>query len=96
MLKNKADYIILTNDNPRSESAVNIIEDIKTGMKDFDNLTVEQDRHAAIHFAINKAKKGDVVLIAGKGHENYQLIGDVKHPFNDIKEVKQQLEALVG
>ena len=92
----QADYIVLTDDNPRSENAISIIEDIKTGIKDFTNLTVEQDRHLAIHFAITKAKQGDVVLIAGKGHENYQLVGDIKHPFNDAEEVKQQLEALAG
>jgi len=92
----KADYIVLTNDNPRSEEAEKIIHEIKAGMDGFDNITVEQDRHAAIHFAISKAKVGDVILIAGKGHENYQLIGDTKFPFNDAEEVKQQLEALAG
>ena len=92
----KADYIVLTNDNPRSEEAEKIIHDIKAGMEGFDNLTIEQDRHTAIHFAISKAKVGDVILIAGKGHENYQLIGDTKYPFNDAEEVKQQLEALAG
>lgn len=90
--ENKADYIVLTNDNPRSEEAENIINDIKAGMKDINNLTVEKDRHAAILFAIHQAKAGDVVLIAGKGHENYQLVGDKKYPFNDAEEVKQQLE----
>ena len=59
-------------------------------------MTIEQDRQAAIHFAISQATVGDVVLIAGKGHENYQLIGETKYPFNDAEEVKQQLEALVG
>lgn len=88
----KADFIVLTNDNPRKEVAEKIIEDIKTGMESLKNVTVEKDRHAAIHFAISQAKAGDVVLIAGKGHENYQLIGDEKVPFNDAEEVKQQLE----
>ncbi|GMR16146.1 MAG: UDP-N-acetylmuramoyl-L-alanyl-D-glutamate--2,6-diaminopimelate ligase [Gammaproteobacteria bacterium] len=93
---NKADYIVLTNDNPRSEVAEKIIEDIKSGIKNINNVTIEQDRQTAIHFAISQAKIGDVVLIAGKGHENYQLIGDVKFPFNDAEEVKQQLEACAG
>lgn len=92
----QADYIVLTNDNPRSEDAEKIIQDIKAGIEGFDNLMVEQDRHSAIHFAITKAKVGDVILIAGKGHENYQLIGNTKFPFNDAEEVKQQLEALAG
>lgn len=92
----QADYIVLTNDNPRSENAEKIIQDIKAGIEGVDNLIVEQDRHSAINFAITKAKVGDVILIAGKGHENYQLIGDTKFPFNDTEEVKQQLEALAG
>jgi len=94
--ENKADYIILTNDNPRSEAASDILEDIKSGIKSITNVTVEQDRHAAIHFAISHAKVGDVILIAGKGHENYQIIGETKYPFNDAEEVTQQLEACAG
>ena len=94
--EDKADYIVLTNDNPRSEVAAEIIKDIKSGIQNVTNVTIEQDRHAAIHFAISQAKAGDVVLIAGKGHENYQIIGDTKYPFNDAEEVKQQLEACVG
>jgi len=88
----KADYIVLTNDNPRSEDADKIIDDIKAGMDNVKNLMIEKDRHIAIHLAIHQAKAGDVVLIAGKGHENYQIIGDKKIPFNDAKEVRQQLE----
>lgn len=94
--EDKADYVVLTNDNPRSESPENIIEEIKDGMKGTTNISVEGDRHNAITFAISNAKSGDVVLIAGKGHENYQLIGDKKYPFNDVEEVKQQLEMCVG
>lgn len=92
----KADYIVLTNDNPRSETPEKIIEDIKAGITSINNVTIKKDRQAAIHFAVNQAKAGDVILIAGKGHENYQLIGDKKYPFNDAEEVKQQLEAYVG
>ena len=94
--ENKADYIILTNDNPRSEAASEIINDIKSEIKTVAKVTIEQDRHTAIHIAISQAQAGDVVLIAGKGHENYQLIGETKYPFNDAEEVKQQLEALAG
>ncbi|MFK5913215.1 MAG: UDP-N-acetylmuramoyl-L-alanyl-D-glutamate--2,6-diaminopimelate ligase [Woeseiaceae bacterium] len=92
----QADFIVLTNDNPRTESADKILKDIQSGIKNNENVVIEQDRHAAIHLAISKAKTGDVVLIAGKGHENYQLIGDTRLPFNDAEEVKQQLEARVG
>jgi len=94
--EDKADYVVLTNDNPRSETASKIIEDIKAGMKGHSSLSIEDDRHNAINYAITHAKAGDIVLIAGKGHENYQLIGNTKYPFNDAEEVKQQLEACAG
>ena len=92
----KADFVVLTNDNPRNEIPENIIKDIQAGMKGKVNTSVEGDRHNAIHFAISQAKEGDVVLVAGKGHENYQIIGDKKYPFNDVEEVKQQLEVCAG
>ena len=92
----KADYVVLTNDNPRSEVPDSIIDDIKSGITNINNVTIEQDRQAAIQFVVKKAKAGDVVLIAGKGHENYQLIGDKQYPFNDAEEVQQQLEACAG
>ena len=91
-----ADFIVLTNDNPRSENPDLIIEDIKSGLSSEIKVSVEQDRQAAIHFAIKQAKAGDVVLIAGKGHENYQLIGDKKYPFDDAEEVQHQLEVCAG
>lgn len=91
-----ADFIVLTNDNPRSEKPDLIIEDIKSGLSSKTKVFVEQDRQAAIHFAIKQAKAGDVVLIAGKGHENYQLIGDKKYPFDDAEEVQHQLEVCAG
>ena len=94
--EDKSDFVVLTNDNPRSEAPEKIINDIKTGIVSLNKVTIEQDRQAAIHFAVNNAKAGDVVLIAGKGHENYQLIGDHKYPFNDAKVVQQQLEACAG
>lgn len=91
-----ADFIVLTNDNPRSEKPDLIIEDIKSGLSSETKVFVEQDRQAAIHFAIKQAKAGDVVLVAGKGHENYQLIGDKKYPFDDAEEVQHQLEVCAG
>lgn len=91
--ESNADFIVLTNDNPRNEKAEKIIEEIKSGMKSGKNVSVESDRHNAIRFAISHAKAGDVVLIAGKGHEHYQLIGDTRFPFSDAEEVMQQLEA---
>ena len=94
--ENRADYIVLTNDNPRSEDPASIIEDIRKGISDSAQLKVESDRHNAIHYAIQQAHAGDVILIAGKGHENYQLIGNTKYPFNDVEEAMQQLEARAG
>lgn len=91
-----ADHVVLTNDNPRSEIAEEIIEDIKSGIKDVSRITIEQDRQSAIHFAISQAKSSDVVLIAGKGHENYQIVGDKKLPFNDAEEVEHQLKVCAG
>lgn len=90
-----ADYVVLTNDNPRTENAADIINDIKSGISN-KNIIIEHDRHAAIHYAISQAKAGDVVLVAGKGHETYQLIGKKKIPFNDAEEVKLQLGRLAG
>ena len=57
-------------------------------------VTVEPDRRAAIRMAIGMAKKGDVVLIAGKGHENYQIIGTTKHHFDDVEEAEAALREI--
>lgn len=78
-----ADHLFLTNDNPRGESAELIIEDIISGIKDHSRFTKEADRKQAIHAAIESASSHDVVLIAGKGHEDYQEIAGVRRPFSD-------------
>lgn len=85
-----SDQLILTNDNPRSEAPQSIIEEIKSGLICPWAVEVELDRGAAIAHAIDCAEPGDVVLIAGKGHETYQIIGDEKLPFSDIERVQQQ------
>jgi UDP-N-acetylmuramoyl-L-alanyl-D-glutamate--2,6-diaminopimelate ligase len=85
-----SDQLILTNDNPRSEMPQTIIEEIKSGLICPWAAEVELDRGAAIAHAIDCAEPGDVVLIAGKGHEAYQIIGDEKLPFSDIELVQQQ------
>ena len=79
-----ADRIIVTSDNPRSESPRAIVEQILAGMTDSDKADVEVDRRAAIEKAVADAAPDDWVLIAGKGHETYQQIGDSKHPFSDV------------
>lgn len=85
-----ADIIVLTNDNPRSESAQAILNDIQTGLTGLSECHVIEDRAAAIAYAVNHAVLGDMVLIAGKGHEDYQIIGDRRLPFSDSAEVRKQ------
>lgn len=77
-----ADNVIVTSDNPRSEDANAIIQAITSG--NLDEYLVEADRVRAINRAIQLANKGDIVLIAGKGHENYQEILGIKYPFDDV------------
>ena len=79
-----SDTCIVTSDNPRTEDPKLIIDDILDGLdKENRNYKVIIDRKEAIEEAIKMAKKDDVVIIAGKGHENYQIIGKTKHHFDD-------------
>lgn len=78
-----ADHIVITNDNPRTESPTAIVNDIISGLANAEAATVIEDRAAAIAWAIAEAGDNDVVLIAGKGHENYQLIGTETIEFSD-------------
>jgi UDP-N-acetylmuramoyl-L-alanyl-D-glutamate--2,6-diaminopimelate ligase len=89
-----ADRVVLTDDNPRSESAEAIIGDIKGGMG-AQSVTVIHDRALAIHHAVATAGVDDVVLVAGKGHEAVQIVGDAKRPFRDQVVVREAL-ALAG
>jgi len=86
-----ADLIVLTSDNPRFEEPMAIIEDILSGIENKGKVLVEQDRRKAIELAISMAQEGDVILIAGKGHEDYQEIKGVKYPFKDSEVVKEVL-----
>ncbi|MHC4267970.1 MAG: UDP-N-acetylmuramoyl-L-alanyl-D-glutamate--2,6-diaminopimelate ligase [Planctomycetota bacterium] len=86
-----SDIFWLTNDNPRSEDPARIIEDIKVGIKAGRLFYTQTNRHKAIEEALSKAKKGDIVLIAGKGHEKYQIINDTVIPFDDTEVAKQIL-----
>ncbi len=88
-----ADKVVITDDNPRTEDAMQIISDIMAGCETTNNVEVEQNRASAIEWAINNARKGDVVLIAGKGHEAYQFIGSRQVPFDDRAEVRRVLKA---
>jgi UDP-N-acetylmuramoyl-L-alanyl-D-glutamate--2,6-diaminopimelate ligase len=91
-----ADLAIVTSDNPRSESSDAIIDMIVEGMKRGTQRPHrrEVDRRAAIRLAASEARAGDVLLIAGKGHEDYQLIGGVKTHFDDREEAAAAFEAL--
>ncbi len=86
-----ADEIIVTDDNPRTENAENIIKDIQSGFKNTSNVKIINDREQAICSAIKTANEKDIVLVAGKGHEDYQIIGNEKHPFSDALVVKKYL-----
>ena len=79
-----ADLTILTSDNPREEDPLQIIEDIKNGMKKTKGeYVVIPDRREAIRYGMTHAKPGDIFVVAGKGHENYQEIRGVKYPMDD-------------
>ena len=83
-----ADIVYVTSDNPRSESPIDIIAQILAGAAHPDTLRVIEDRTAAIEAALSSAESADVVVIAGKGHENYQEICGVKIPYSDYEVVK--------
>lgn len=89
-----ADEVIITDDNPRHEASDSIIAQIIGGMVDRHSATVIPNRALAIRTAVQNAAAGDVVVVAGKGHEDYQQIGDLKHPFNDADEVAAALQEL--
>lgn len=89
-----ADFAIVTSDNPRTEEPNAIIAAIVAGMGDApDRFVVEPDRRRAIAYAIGQAQEGDSVLIAGKGHENYQIIGTETKHFSDVEVAEEELAA---
>jgi UDP-N-acetylmuramoyl-L-alanyl-D-glutamate--2,6-diaminopimelate ligase len=89
-----ADHVILTSDNPRSEDPHRIIEDILAGFQGTAHEpTVHVHRRQAIAAAIRTARPGDAVIVAGKGHEKYQLLGDRKLPFDDVLVCRELLTA---
>lgn len=85
---------IITSDNPRTEDPVKIIEDILSGIGDRSRVIVEPDRRKAIRLGVSMAGPGDVVIIAGKGHEDYQILGTRKIRFDDREEARRALEEL--
>jgi len=91
-----ADRVVVTSDNPRNEPAAKIIDDIVDGLEHAQEATVIEDRAAAIAWAVAEAGVADVVLIAGKGHENYQEIGAERQPFSDYSIAETALAATEG
>lgn len=90
-----ADLTIITSDNPRNEEPQAIIDDIKTGIRKTDGRYVEiADRKEAIRYAIANGQPGDVIVLAGKGHEDYQEIGGVKHHMDERELIAEVLDEL--
>mgnify|MGYP001109861984 FL=1 len=88
-----ADFSVVTSDNPRTEEPMAIIDDILAGMKGCTAYAVEPDRVKAIHYAMDHAQPGDVIVLAGKGHEDYQLIGTSRLPFRERDILTAALDA---
>jgi UDP-N-acetylmuramoyl-L-alanyl-D-glutamate--2,6-diaminopimelate ligase len=100
-----SDLVVLTSDNPRTERPEAILADIEAGVRAAGmaplvaagsgrGYLIEADRPAAIALALRAARAGDVVLVAGKGHEDYQIVGTEKRHLDDREEVRRVLEAL--
>ena len=89
-----ADHVILTADNPRTESPVAILKDMQVGMsaEQYQRTHIEPSRQQAIEYAVTQASPNDIVVIAGKGHETYQEINGVRHDFDDTVCLRQALE----
>jgi UDP-N-acetylmuramoyl-L-alanyl-D-glutamate--2,6-diaminopimelate ligase len=90
-----SDRAYLTSDNPRHEDPAAIIDEVLRGISERERaaLVVEPDRRAAIALAVGDAAPGDIVVVAGKGHETYQQVGDLRHHFDDREEAVAALRA---
>ncbi len=88
-----ADHVVVTDDNPRTENPGQIVADIMQGFSNPTSIIVQHDRSKAIRNVIQYAKAGDCVLIAGKGAEEYQQIGNEKIPFSDVEKVRETINA---
>ena len=90
-----ADHVIITSDNPRSEHPDAIVADIAKGLRGA-RAAIEPDRARAIRLAVSMTRRGDIVLVAGKGHEQHQEIGGIKHVFSDAAVVTAALRGSRG
>ena len=93
-----ADLTIITSDNPRFEEPKDIIADIESAIKEVPGAVYEivEDRYEAIKYAVGHALPGDLILVAGKGHEDYQEIKGVKYHMDDVEMIKQAKEEIYG
>jgi UDP-N-acetylmuramoyl-L-alanyl-D-glutamate--2,6-diaminopimelate ligase len=91
-----ADTIVITDDNPRGESPARIVADIVAGLPAGSTAQVVHDRAEAIELALGNAVAGDIVLVAGKGHEDYQIVGDERRPFSDQAVLRAALARRAG
>jgi UDP-N-acetylmuramoyl-L-alanyl-D-glutamate--2,6-diaminopimelate ligase len=92
-----SDKVILTSDNPRNEDPMVILEDMKAGVPghQYRKVLVQPDRREAVRMAVSIAQPGDIIMLAGKGHETYQEVKGVKHPFDDkaiLQETFQEMD----
>ncbi|WP_226798832.1 UDP-N-acetylmuramoyl-L-alanyl-D-glutamate--2,6-diaminopimelate ligase [Aeromonas simiae] len=94
MAERCADRVILTDDNPRTEAPQQIMADMVAGLQAPELVQVEHDRIKAIRLALSQATQQDIVLVAGKGHEDYQIIGTQKHHYSDRETVVEVLRTL--
>ena len=90
--ENLASKLVITDDNPRNENGEDIVQQILHGISDKNNVAVIRDRAKAISHAISNARKGDIVLVAGKGHENYQDMGGKRTVFSDANHVRLAMQ----
>lgn len=91
-----ADRVVITSDNPRDEAPSLILAQILAGVSGHDEVEVIEDRQQAIHDAVHEAAPGDVILLAGKGHEDYQEVAGVKRPFSDLLQAQNALRTRRG
>jgi UDP-N-acetylmuramoyl-L-alanyl-D-glutamate--2,6-diaminopimelate ligase len=89
-----ADRIVITDDNPRTERSADIIADVLAGVVNPSNVASLADRKSAIQYVEAESRAGDVILIAGKGHESVQIIGSEKFPFDDLEEAQKAFQSM--
>ena len=87
----RSDITVVTSDTPRTEDPIAILEEVKSGIVAGRESIAIADRQESVAHAVRLAQPGDVVVIAGKGHENYQIIGRTKHPMDDRELAREAL-----